>query len=281
MFVQDRGVAYDPAFAPLADAHAHSGSEAHVAASAGLALVMPMAGRGARFADGGEALPKPLIEIAGRPFFWWAVESVRRIAPLTEAVFVLLEEHVRRFAIDEAVRAYYPDARIVALPEVTAGAAETAAIGVAALRGTGPVALCDCDHAFTCDAPETLVAGLEDGADAALLCFPSADPAYSYARIGPDGEVAGTVEKQAVSPFAIAGCYLFASPATYLDAYAGYRSDCPYDEYFVSGVYNRLIESGGKVGKHLLVRHLSFGTPAELARVEAEGAVRTLWPAQP
>src|SRR3954468_12753285 len=113
MFVQDRGVAYDPAFAPPAGARADDRSEADSAPPAGIPLVMPMAGRGSRFAAGGETLPKPLVQLAGRPFFWWAVESVRRIAPLTEAVFVVLEDHVRRFAIDEAVRTHYPDARIV------------------------------------------------------------------------------------------------------------------------------------------------------------------------
>lgn len=268
---------YDPASRPVADLDVESASGAEAVSPAELALVMPMAGRGSRFSRRGEPLPKPLIELSGRPFFWWAAESVRRIAPVAETVFVVLEEHIRRFGIDAAVGTYYPDARIVALPDVTAGAAETAALGVQALRGTGPVALCDCDHAFDCGETEGLVGSLRGGVDAALLCFSSSDPAYSYARIGADGAVDGTVEKQAASPFAIAGCYLFASPSTYLDAYSDYRSNCPYDEYFVSGVYNRLIASGGKVCKHLLPRHLSFGTPEELAEVEALGAALDLW----
>lgn len=242
-----------------------------------LSLVMPMAGRGSRFARGGEPMPKPLIELGGKPFFWWATESVRRLAPLTETVFVVLEEHVLRCRIDAAIRRYYPDAQILALPEVTGGAAETAAIGVAALHGTGPVALCDSDHAFAAGDAGALVAGLGCDKDAALLGFPSSDRAYSYARFDERGAVSGTVEKQAVSRFAIAGCYLFASPRTYLDAYADYRSDCPYDEYFVSGVYNRLIGGGGRVGSHLLERHLSFGTPEEFAAVEGAGGTADLW----
>src|ERR1700748_2741905 len=100
---------------------------------AALSLVMPMAGRGSRFTRQGRLTPKPLIEIAGRPAFAWAVESVRQAVEVGEMVFVVLDEHVRDHAIDAAILARYPDARIVALPQVTSGAAETAAIGIAAL----------------------------------------------------------------------------------------------------------------------------------------------------
>ena len=43
-----------------------------------LHLVMPMAGRGSRFFENGFVCPKPLIEIHGRPFFYWATQSIAR-----------------------------------------------------------------------------------------------------------------------------------------------------------------------------------------------------------
>lgn len=274
MFLQTAGVPYDP------QSRRETGARAE-ADPAPLAMVMPMAGRGSRFSSEGAELPKPLIDLCGKPFFWWATESVRRIAPIAEMVFVVLEEHVRSFAIDAAVRRHYPDASIVALPDVTEGAAETAALGLAALETPGPVAICDSDHAFDCRDARPVVERLGRGTDAALFCFESTDPAYSYARLDGDGAVVGTVEKQAVSPLAIAGCYLFASPSIFLDAYRSYRLDCPYDEHFVSGVYNRLIASGGRVGKHVLANHVSFGTPAELARVLAAPKDLPSWSTRP
>jgi hypothetical protein len=60
---------------------------------------------------------------------------------------------------------------------------------------------------------------------------------------------------------------LFASPADYLSAYADYCADCPYDEAFVSGLYDRLIGRGRRVAVDLLVDHISFGTPEELRRL--------------
>lgn len=262
MFLQTASVSYD------LQSRRETGARAE-ACRAPLAMVMPMAGRGSRFSSQGAELPKPLIDLCGKPFFWWATESVRRIAPVAELVFVVLDEHVRDFAIDAVIRKHYPEASVVALRHVTEGAAKTAALGVAALQGAGPVAICDSDHAFACGDAGPVVESLGRGADAALFCFESTDPAYSYVRLDSDGAVVGTVEKQAVSPLAIAGCYLFASPNTFLDSYRSYRLDCPYDEHFVSGVYNRLIASGGRVGRHVLANHVSFGTPAELARVLA------------
>lgn len=240
-------------------------------------MVMPMAGRGSRFSRQGVTQPKPLVMLAGRPFFWWATESLRRAASVREMVFVVLEEHVREFAIDQRVLELYPDARLVALPQVTSGAAETAMIGVQALRGEGAVAINDSDHAFASPELGGTIESLGASSDAALLCFRSTNPAYSYARLGQEGAVVGTVEKQPVSPYAIAGCYLFADPALFLDVYEDYRLDCPYEELFVSGIYNRLASEGRRIDMVLAAHHVSFGTPEELERVD-QAELRRLIP---
>lgn len=235
-----------------------------------IALVMPMAGRGSRFMRDGRATPKPLIELFGHPFFWWAVESIAGAVTIREMVFVVLAEHVSEFGIDRQILARYPEAKIVALPEVTAGAAETAAAGIAALETPGPFAVNDCDHAFRAEHLESVVARLRDGASGALVGFRSTSPAYSYVQLDGRGMVAGTVEKQVVSPFAIAGCYFFADPATFASRFERYRNDCPYTELFLSGLYNEIINDGGEVLFHELARHVSFGTPEELERVRPE-----------
>ena len=41
-------------------------------------LIMPMGGAGSRFANSGYMLPKPLIEIEGKPFFFWATRSIEK-----------------------------------------------------------------------------------------------------------------------------------------------------------------------------------------------------------
>ncbi|NJO54095.1 MAG: NTP transferase domain-containing protein [Bacteroidales bacterium] len=114
----------------------------------GINLIIPMAGRGSRFSRAGVSVPKPLVDLAGRPFFWWAVESVRRSTAVGEMVFVVLREHVAAFEIDARVLDCYPAARIIAIDDVTSGAAETGMIGARAITNDLPVAINDCDHAF-------------------------------------------------------------------------------------------------------------------------------------
>lgn len=235
-----------------------------------VSLVMPMAGRGSRFAEGYGGCPKPLISIGARPFFWWAVESVARAAPVRDLTFVVLDEHCRNYALDRHIQDYYPAATIVALPEVTAGAAETAWHGIRRIGRGRPVLVNDCDHAFLCPTLRALTLALAGNVEGGFLCFRSQNPAYSYVRIGVDGAITATVEKQVASAFAIAGCYVFSSSETFLAAYDDYRSSCLYPELFLSGIYNNMLSRGAEVAMTEIERHFPFGTPAELAELDVD-----------
>jgi len=232
-----------------------------------LALVTPMAGQGVRFQRSGVQTPKPLVDLYGRPFFWWSTESVIRSVPVRELVFVVLEEHVDRFRIDSVIRGFYPTARIVAIPQPTAGAAESASIGMGAVKSQGPVAVNDCDHAFRTVGLSSVVGALKGEVEGALLGFRADAPAYSYIRFDQDRRVVGTVEKQVVSDLAIAGCYLFADAPTFHARFDAFRRSCSYEELYVSGIYNAIVDAGGGVLVHELEHHISFGTPEEYARV--------------
>ena len=74
--------------------------------------VMPMAGRGSRFEKDGFQCPKPLIEIHGKPFFYWSTQSIKEYVSLASIDFVVLKEHVDNYAIDQVIRKYYPEAGI-------------------------------------------------------------------------------------------------------------------------------------------------------------------------
>jgi hypothetical protein len=125
----------------------------------------------------------------------------------------------------------------------------------------------DCDHAFLAEGLGDTVRKLDGTIEGALVGFPATSPAYSYVRLDERGAVTGTVEKEVVSPYAIAGCYLFADPARFAERFERYRRECTYAELFLSGVYNTVLDDGGEVLFHPLARHVSFGTPEELDRV--------------
>lgn len=233
---------------------------------AGLHLIMPMGGRGARFFKDGYVMPKPLIELNGKPFFYWAVQSLLCDVSVEELRFVVLREHVEDFRIDRVIRRWYPEARITVIPEVLPGAVLTCMAGARELDADAPVLFNDCDHLFRCASfADFCAAGDFSQPDGALLTFRSRDPRFSYARLDEAGRIVGTVEKQAVSDLAICGAYYFRAASLFLEAAEAYLKECRYEEFFVSGVYDILAREGRSIRSFETDLHISFGTPEEYA----------------
>ena len=67
-----------------------------------LNVIMPMGGGGTRFGNHGFNVPKPLIEIYGKPFFYWATQSLVKNIEIESLTFVVLKEHIEKFAIDQS-----------------------------------------------------------------------------------------------------------------------------------------------------------------------------------
>ena len=242
-----------------------------------LHLILPMAGAGTRFFNQGYDCPKPLIPLHGKPFFYWAAKSIHGKVPLALLRFVVLKEHVERFAIDRAIRDCFPEADIVVLDHVLPGAVLTCMAGVEDLPPEAPVLFNDCDHLFRCAA----LAGLcnqprQTRPEGVLLTFPSQEPKFSYLAYDSAGRVTRTVEKQVISGDAICGAYYFARADLFKQAAQGYLKNCQYSEFFMSGVYNELIARGGEVRGLATDLHISFGTPEEYALAREDGRFEEL-----
>ncbi len=231
-------------------------------------LIFPMGGAGTRFLDNGFECPKPLIELAGEPFFKRAADSLVGHVKYERIIFVVLKEHIEKFEIDKKIKEVYPDAKIVVLPKVLPGAVMTAMEGAKAVHNDLPVIFTDCDLLFTSDEMYDFYSGGASGADGTLLTFKSDKDIYSYVKLDEDGYATETAEKKVISENAITGSYGFSSAALFLDMAKRYMKSCPYDEYFMSGIYNELISSGRKVKVFKVEDYMSFGTPDEFHKAE-------------
>ena len=224
-------------------------------------LIMPMGGVGSRFKNMGYQLPKPLIEIHGKPFFYWATQSITKFLEV-DITFVVLQEHVLKFQIDQEIKKYYPNAKIVIIKEVLNGAVLTCLEGIKEIHDQNPIIFNDCDHMFMAkDFYEAVKQQTE--LDGLLLSFPSQENKFSYLEVNQDNLVVRTVEKEVISHHAICGVYYFKNKDVFEKAVQTYLKQCNYQEYFISGVYNTLISSGGRVGYYDVDMHVSFGTPEE------------------
>jgi dTDP-glucose pyrophosphorylase len=227
-------------------------------------LIMPMGGAGTRFFNNGYESPKPLLEINGKPFFFWATESINKFLDLKSLSFVVLQEHIDCFQIDQKIHEFYPEAQIVVLNHVMNGAVLTCREGIKVIDNDAPVLFNDCDHLFK---SSSFTEFLADPAcleiDGALLTFESNDPKFSFVKLDEQNNVVGTVEKVVVSNQAICGAYYFKNKELFMEATEEYLHECAYKEFFVSGLYNILVKKE-KFIKHFEVDfHLPFGTPEE------------------
>lgn len=229
-------------------------------------LLMPMAGRGSRFSITGYDLPKPLVELNGKPFFWWSITSILRSVDIATLTCVILKEHIDKFNIDKKILSYFPDARFVILENVTSGALETAISGLKLINNDLPVIINDCDHAFELNDLSEKINFLRESEllDGYLCHFKSDSSAYSYGRYDQSGQLIETVEKKAISNLAIAGAYIFRNRKLISLYYNAYKDNCSYDELYISGLYNFMVSDDKVIRGILLDSHLSFGTPNEL-----------------
>ena len=230
-----------------------------------LHLIMPMGGAGSRFFKEGFVVPKPLIEIAGKPFFYYATRSIEKFVELKDITFVVLKEHIEKYSIDEYILKFFPNAKIVVIPELLNGAVLTCMKGVEWIDDNDPIIFNDCDHAFIC---KSFYKFDYEKLDGALLTFKSNDPRYSFLEMDKTGNVIHTVEKQAVSDNAICGAYYFKNKDTFLDNAIKYLENCDYSEYFMSGVYNVMVDKNMKIGNFICDIHVSFGTPEEYKKAQ-------------
>ena len=113
-------------------------------------LIMHMCGAGSRFTQNGYVVPKPLLEIEGYPFFYWAARSIEKFAELEDVTFVILQDHVNKFSLDKLIAKFYPNANMIIVPKVTQGPVFTCIEGIKNIQDDKPIIFNDCDHMFKC-----------------------------------------------------------------------------------------------------------------------------------
>lgn len=232
-----------------------------------LHLIMPMGGAGSRFTKKGFDLPKPLIKIKNKPFFYWSTQSIIKYMEVLSLTFVVLQEHIDKFEIDKEIKKYYPYADIIILPKVLNGAVLTCLNGVKNINDNNSLLFNDCDHLFKAT---RFYSFCNSGkiADGILLTFESNDPKYSFIKKGEKNKIIGTVEKDNVSDEAICGAYYFKNKSVFVENANEYLTSCNYSEYYISGVYNNMIKNNFHIESIKVDYHLAFGTPEEYSEAE-------------
>lgn len=229
-----------------------------------LNIVLPMAGRGSRFADAGYDLPKPLIPVLGVPMIELVIANLTPKRP-HRFHFLARREHVEGFGLAEKLAAWAPGSTLTLVEEVTEGAACTVLLARAGIDNADPLMIANCDQYVDTDIDAYLDA--MGDADGLIMTMWADDPKWSFVRRDAAGRVVEVVEKVVVSNEATVGVYNFARGADFVRAAeamiaAGRRVN---GEFYVAPAYDELIAEGAEIrccdigaGMH------GLGVPADL-----------------
>jgi len=212
-------------------------------------IVVPMAGRGSRFANAGFTVPKPLIPVGGKPMIQWVIENVRPSQP-HQFTFICLSEHLERYPeVPETLQSLCPGCHIVTVNAVTEGAACTVLLAKEYINNDDPLMIANADQLVELDIDTYLVEIERQQAAGLIMTFEADHPKWSYCRMNEQGTVSEVVEKQVVSNEATVGIYNFRHGADYVRAAERMieRDLRVNNEFYVAPTYNQLIEEGGKI----------------------------------
>jgi NDP-sugar pyrophosphorylase family protein len=232
-----------------------------------LNIVMPMAGLGSRFRQAGFQIPKPLIDVRGRPMYAWATESLP-LEKSTRLIFILLASQPEFQDLKRDIEKRYLKHRpiVLTVPELTTGQAITVLCAKEFINNDEPLLIHNADTAFDVDHLWVEHASMEK-LDGALLVFPSQENRWSFSRDNAQGFVEEVREKEVISPWATTGTYWFRRGSDFVNAAEARFNSGKREasEFYVGPLYNDLIARGAKV-KNFPVRKLyCFGTPEDLA----------------
>ncbi len=229
-----------------------------------LNIVIPMAGRGSRFAQAGYELPKPLIDVNGIPM----IECVtKNLTPKCEHRFIYIcqQEHLEKYNLAEKLEKIAPNCAVVTVSYITDGAACTVLLAEKYIDNDSPLMIANSDQYVDICIDDYLDA-IKDN-DGLIMTMPADDPKWSFIKYNSDGYVTLVREKEVISNEATVGIYNYSRGADFVK-YAKQMIEKNVrvnNEFYVAPVYNEMIGGGKKiVFKNIGKRMHGIGTPEDL-----------------
>ena len=225
-------------------------------------VVLPIAGLGKRFVDGGYETPKPLIQIGDKTILEKSLESLE--FSNCNLIFVVRQEHVEQFQIDKFIlEKFGKNCEVIIIDYLTEGALCTCLLAEQYINKPEPLIIFTPDCYFE---PMFFPDSVSEELDGMVVVFESESPAHSYVRLDGDGLVTAAAEKEVISEYAVGGLYFWKSGERFVNLSKQMiaANDRVKNEFYICPVFNYLIEEGGKVGIDKNTKHVILGTPKDL-----------------
>jgi NDP-sugar pyrophosphorylase family protein len=242
-------------------------------------IIIPMSGFGERFRRAGYAVPKPLIEIDGKPIIAYVIDM---FPTETNFIFICNQEHLDTpdFRMRDILQQYCPTGNIVGIAPHKLGPVHAVRKIEHLIKPLEPVVVNYCD--FTCywDWTHFKQFVKVTNCAGAIPAYKGFHPHtlgstnYAYMRES-NGWVLDIQEKQPytnnrVEEYASSGTYYFATGQLMLDAF---EKTCGQNlnvggEFYVSLAYKQLLTNKKMVAVYELEHFMQWGTPEDVAEYQ-------------
>jgi NDP-sugar pyrophosphorylase family protein len=225
-----------------------------------------MAGRGSRFANAGYTLPKPLVDVNGKPMIEVVTENLRPNCS-HRFIYICLAEHIGLYDLTTRLATISPGAVIVPVSEITEGAACTVLLAELYIDNDDALMIANSDQFVGIDINDYITAQHNDGL---IMTMTAVDNKWSYIRCDDNNFVTEVREKEVISNEATVGIYNFTHGKDFV-RYAKQMIEKNIrvnNEFYVAPVYNELIAAGKKITYYnigsLGDNMYGLGTPEDL-----------------
>lgn len=214
-----------------------------------LNIVIPMAGRGSRFAEAGYKDPKPLIPVCGKPMIQIVVENLTPQCA-HRFIFICQNQHIKDYGLEQKLKSYAQNVEIIGIDGITEGQVCTVLKAKELINNDDPLMTANSDQYIDFDINDYLKDMDDRKLDGLIMTMKADDPKWSYARTNMDGLVTETAEKKVISTDATVGIFNFRRGKDLVRAAERMIADNirVNNEFYTCPCYNYLIQEGHKIG---------------------------------
>lgn len=233
--------------------------------------LIPLAGRGSRFAQAGYIDPKPLIEISGKSMI---VQAANSIPNSQNHIFVTLQEHLNNYPLEKVLKNEFPNSKIIAIDEVTEGQAVTCSLGLKDVDENTSLLIAATDNGMIYDRKKYQYLIEVENVDAVVFTFrhhvsSKINPQmYGWVKTDENNNAIGISVKIPISddPYndhAIVGAFYLKKVEYFNKALKNLldKDIRVNGEFYVDSLMGELIELGLKVKVFEIDDYICWGTP--------------------
>jgi len=228
-------------------------------------IIIPMAGNGSRFPKDKYPLPKPLIDVNGKPMISRAIKSLGFVGQwhfiLRNNEFLEQTKSVLNSIVDNP--------KFVVVDYETEGPAASVLLFKEYINNDQPLITANCDQIMNWNVD--LFYHNVNLYDGAVVTYYADTDKNSYAKIDKNGQVVEMREKQVISNISLNGIHYWKHGRFFVDsaeAMIAANDRAPNGEFYIAPTYNYMIKENLKVGIYHIPNecHNSVGVPEDLTQ---------------